>query len=416
MSTNHQREVGIGLTAPEPEWPLTLDVDALLGDGWKPTPFREFVLKIHSRCDLACDYCYMYELADQTWQLRPSRMPWTIVDQTASRIAEHIHVHNLTRVTVIMHGGEPLLAGPDLISHVVTTIRDRAGSQARVDVVVQTNGVGLNARYLELFANLNIRVGVSLDGDAVAHNRHRRYRNGQGSHRRVVGALKHLATEPYRHLFAGLLCTIDVRNDPVPTYEALLQFEPPLIDLLLPHGTWTAPPPQRLPGSASTPYADWLIAVFDRWFAAARQETRIRLFEEIMHLLVGGSSASEAVGLSPVSVIVIETDGSIEQSDLLKSAYHGAPSTGLHVTRDPLDAALLLPSVAARQIGAKALSAECLGCRIHRVCGGGLYPHRYRSGSGFANPSVYCPDLFRLIMHIRQAMMVGIKERLAQWQ
>ena len=343
MSTNCQGEVSIGLTPPEPEWPLTLDVHALLADGWKPTPFREFVLKIHSRCDLACDYCYMYELADQTWRLRPSRMPWTIVDQAASRIAEHIHTHNLTRITVIMHGGEPLLAGPDLISHVVTTIRDRAGPQARVDVVVQTNGVGLNTEYLELFASLDIRIGISLDGDAAAHNRHRRYRNGQGSHRKVAGALKHLATKPYRHLFAGLLCTIDVRNDPVATYEALLQFNPPMIDLLLPHGTWTAPPPQRLPDSSSTPYADWLIAVFDRWFAAPRQETRIRLFEEIMYLLVGGSSASEAVGLSPVSVVVIETDGGIEQSDLLKSAYHGASWTGLHVTHDSLDAALLLP-------------------------------------------------------------------------
>lgn len=418
MSTNHPREVNLGptLSGPKAEWPSTLDVDALLADGWKPTPFREFVLKIHSRCDLACDYCYMYELADQTWRLRPSRMPWAISEQTATRIAEHIHAHNLTRVNIILHGGEPLLAGPDLISHVVTTIRDRAGPHVRVDVSLQTNGVRLDSAYLRLFASLGVRVGISLDGDAVAHDRHRRYRNGHGSHGTVMAALKRLAAEPYRQLFGGLLCAIDVRNDPVATYEALLEFDPPMIDLLLPHGTWTTPPPERIPGSPSTPYADWLIAVFDRWFAAPRQETRIRLFEEIMHMLVGGASTSEAVGLSPVGTIVIETDGSIEQSDMLKSSYHGAPWTGLHVTRDPLDAALLLPSVAARQIGARALSTECRGCRIQQVCGGGLYPHRYRSGSGFANPSVYCPDLFRLITHIRQAMVAGISERLARWR
>jgi uncharacterized protein len=34
------------------------------------------------------------------------------------------------------------------------------------------------------------------------------------------------------------------------------------------------------------------------------------------------------------------------------------------------------------------------------VCGGGLYPHRYRPGEGFRNPSVYCPDLLRLIEHV----------------
>jgi len=415
MSMNHEREVNLvpTLPGPEPEWPSTLDVHALLADGWKPTPFREFVLKIHSRCDLACDYCYMYELADQTWRLRPRRMSRTIAEQAATRIAEHIHAHDLTRVTIILHGGEPLLAGPDLIAHLVTSVRDATDPRVRVDVSLQTNGVGLDTEYLRLFDGLDIRVGVSLDGDAAAHDRHRRYRNGRGSHAGVVAALECLVAGPYRHLFGGLLCTIDVRNDPVATYEALLRFHPPMIDLLLPHGTWTTPPPERIPGSPSTPYADWLIAVFDRWFDAPRQETRIRLFEEIMHLLLGGASATEAVGLSPVSVIVIETDGSIEQSDMLKSSYHGAPWTGLHVTHDPLDAALLLPSVVARQIGAMALSAECRTCQIRQVCGGGLYPHRYRSGSGFANPSVYCPDLFRLITHIRQAMATGITTRMA---
>jgi uncharacterized protein len=391
-----------------------LDVPALRADGWKPIPFREFVLKIHSRCDLACDYCYMYELADQSWHLQPRRMSWAIADQAIRRIAEHVRAHNVPRIALILHGGEPLLAGPKLIAHMVTSVREAAGPRVQVDVSLQTNGVGLNAEYLQLFDDLQIRLGVSLDGDAAMHDRHRRYRNGRGSHAAVVAALERLNAGPYRHVFGGLLCTIDVQNDPVATYEALLHFHPPMIDLLLPHGTWTAPPPQRIPGSPHTPYGDWLIAVFDRWFGAPRQETRIRLFEEIMQLLLGGTSTSEAVGLSPVSVIVIETNGSIEQSDMLKSAYHGAPWTGLHVNRDPLDAALVLQSVVARQIGAKALAAECRRCWIGRICGGGLYPHRYRSGSGWANPSVYCPDLFRLITHIRQAMVAGIAARLTR--
>ena len=34
-------------------------------------------------------------------------------------------------------------------------------------------------------------------------------------------------------------------------------------------------------------------------------------------------------------------------------------------------------------------------------CGGGLYAHRYRTGSGFMNPSVYCADLEKIITHVR---------------
>jgi uncharacterized protein len=119
------------------------------------------------------------------------------------------------------------------------------------------------------------------------------------------------------------------------------------------------------------------------------------------------------VGLAPASLLVIETDGTIEQADTLKAAFHDAPRTGLNVADDSFDAALLLPEVAARQLGYRALSAECRKCRIRQVCGGGLYAHRYRPGTGFANPSVYCPDLMRLIGHIRKTVAADIASRLA---
>ena len=128
------------------------------------------------------------------------------------------------------------------------------------------------------------------------------------------------------------------------------------------------------------------------------------MFQEIMHLLLGGASNSEVVGLAAVCLVVIETDGSIEQEDTLKAAYDGAPATGLHLERDPLDAALLLPQMVARQIGFRALAGPCRVCPVHQVCGGPLYSHRYREGTGFANPSVYCPDLLALISHIRGRM------------
>ena len=392
------------------EWPLTLDVPALVADGWSPFPFREFIVKIHGRCDLSCDYCYMYEMADQSWRNQPRRMPPDIVDQVARRIGEHARSHRTANISLILHGGEPLLAGHELVWNLVTATRKAVGPEVRVNAGVQTNGVGLDEPYLELFAELGVRVGVSLDGGADAHNTHRRFPSGRGSYAAVSVALQRLRQDQFRHLFSGLLCTIDLRNDPIATYEALAEFDPPRIDFLLPHGTWDAPPPGRRPDPADAPYADWLITIFDHWYPAPRID--IRLFGEIMRLILGRPSSSEAVGLSPARMVVIETDGSIEQVDTLKATYQGAAAMGLNVTRDPFDAALLTPGVAARQIGARALSAQCRACPIHQVCGGGMYAHRYKSGTGFANPSVYCADLMRLINHIRDAIHDDIDARL----
>ncbi|HEY1626795.1 MAG TPA: FxsB family cyclophane-forming radical SAM/SPASM peptide maturase [Streptosporangiaceae bacterium] len=392
------------------EWPASLDVSSLLAMGWLPLPFREFIVKVHSRCDLSCDYCYMYEMADQSWRSQPRTMSAETAELTAQRIGEHAIAHGLPGITLILHGGEPLLAGRDLIARLVTATRRAAGSGTAVTVQVQTNGVGLSEAYLSFFEEHGVMIGVSVDGDADAQDRHRRFASGRGSSVPVAAALRRLQRFP--HLYSGLLCTIDLRNDPVRTYQALTGYAPPKIDFMLPHGTWAAPPPGRDTDPARTPYADWLIEVFDHWYP--KPLTRVRLFEEIMQLLLGGDSDSETVGLAPAQMVVIETDGTVEQVDTLKAAFAGATATGLHVASDPLDAALLLPQMAARQIGVRALSAQCRVCSIHTVCGGGMYSHRYREGTGFANPSVYCPDLITLISHIRNRIRADLTARVTR--
>lgn len=124
------------------------------------------------------------------------------------------------------------------------------------------------------------------------------------------------------------------------------------------------------------------------------------MFENIIDLLLGGTVASEVFGLGPIRIAVIETDGTVEQIDDLKSAFSGA--TKLHATGhgNPLDQAMVEPAMVARQIGVDALSDTCRSCPIHTVCGGGHYVTRYREGDGFRNPSVYCADLTKLIRHI----------------
>jgi uncharacterized protein len=366
-------------------------------------PLRQFVVKLHSRCNLACDYCYVYTMDDQRWRDRPRVLSPKLAERTAARVAEHAHRHGIPEVRIVLHGGEPLLAGTAAITHFVTTVRAALGDRARAVITLQTNGTLLTEGRLRTLAALGVRVGVSLDGTPASQNRRRDHR-GRGSHDLVAAGLARLRAPHLRHLYAGLLATIDLAADPVATYEALLAHQPPKVDFLLPHGNWSAPPPGRAAGAEETPYADWLIAVFDRWYRAPRRETGIRLFEEIIRGLFGGTSRMEGIGLGPLALAVVETDGSIEMSDTLASAYHGAASTGLHVDTDSFDAVLSVPAVYAQQSGAEGLPLLCRGCGVRRVCGGGLRAHRYRAGHGFDNPSVYCPDLLSLIRHIRTTL------------
>ena len=110
--------------------------------------------------------------------------------------------------------------------------------------------------------------------------------------------------------------------------------------------------------------------------------------------------ASEQVGLSPAAFAVIDTDGSLQQVDVLKLAYGGAPETGLTVHGNKIDDMFGNPAIVARQLGLEGLSSTCQQCELVRVCGGGHYPHGCRPGNGFLNPSVYCSNLAALISHI----------------
>jgi uncharacterized protein len=360
-------------------------------------PFRQFVLKVHSRCDLACDHCYVYEHADQSWRAKPSAISASTADMAARRIAEHAAAHKLPAVHVVLHGGEPLLLGRAAMRDVLAALTRWIAPRTRLDVRIHTNAVRLDEPWCELFDEYGVKVGVSLDGDQAANDRHRRFANGRGSHQQVLRALALLRRPGFRHLYAGILCTVDVANDPVAVYRALIAEQPPRLDLLLPHATWDNPPPR--PAGSAHPYADWLLAVYRCWVRDGRP-VPIRLFDSVLSAVGGGPSWTEAIGLDPVDMLVIDTDGSWEQADSLKAAYDGAPDTGMQVGSQSVDDAARHPGLAARLGGLAALCVTCQSCPVVRVCGGGMYAHRYRSGNGFANPSVYCADLLETITQL----------------
>jgi uncharacterized protein len=312
-------------------------------------------------------------------------------------------------VHVVLHGGEPLLLGEERTRGVLEILRREIAPVTSLVMRMHTNGVLLSESYLDLLAEYDVKVGVSLDGGRAANDLHRLDRRGNSSYDRVVKALDLLRAPAYRHLYSGLLCTIDIQNDPVEAYRALIEQEPPRIDFLLPHATWEHQPfglPARRDRTrakdGAAPYAHWLGKIFAVWEQEGRP-VPVRTFDSVLAALHGRPSGTESLGLAPADLLVIETDGSLEQADWLKTAYEGAAATGFDVFRNSLDQAALHTGIMARQHGLDDLCDACRQCPVVAVCGGGLYAHRYDPATGFDNPSVYCADLVELIGRISRA-------------
>ncbi len=365
-------------------------------------PFHQFLCKIHTTCNLACDYCYVYYQADQSWRRKPARMNEDVLAQLARRIREHALEFSVPDVELIMHGGEPMLAGAEFIRRFISTLKSSLVDASIVRFGMQSNGTRLTPELLEIIVEEQVAVGISLDGDERANDWHRLDHAGRSSYATTVEAIEQLRA---RERLSGLLCTINLEADPVATYQHLAQFQPPIIDFTLPLGHHDAPPPGKRAAFDQTPYADWLIPIFDVWFAERPQQRRIRLFQDIIGLLLGGGSSVETIGIGSVDIVVIETDGTLEGVDTLKIVEDGAPQLDLNIFDHSFADALTHPMVKLRQMGLEALCQTCQRCPVGSVCGGGYFPTRFSRQNGFRNPSIYCADYYQLIRHIREKVV-----------
>jgi uncharacterized protein len=379
----------------------------------------EIIVKLNGRCNLACRYCFEYEMADKSYLRNPDTMSREVILKLAERIGEHALTYALPAINLVIHGGEPLMAGLELVELLVVEIRrhvsERTGGLTQVNVTMQTNGVLLNERVLETLNQLNVRVGVSLDGDQAANDRNRVDHSGRGTFTRAVRGIE-LMRERYPEMFAGILCVIDLENDPVETYQALAALKPPVLDFLLPLGHWDAPPPGLVPGSGETPYADWLIRAFEYWGrppASSPVGPPIRLMMEILRLTMGFRSYVEMVGEPVRGAMVVNTAGEYEMSDAMKSVQEGIVRLGVSIFDTSIHEANVLQMrrnhvelrIKASSYEKVLLCPTCDACELRDKCGGGYYPHRWSEANAMWNPSVYCDDLKKLFAYMEAATL-----------
>ncbi|KOU52223.1 radical SAM protein [Streptomyces sp. WM4235] len=363
-------------------------------------PFRSFILKVANRCNIDCDYCYVFNSADQAWRHLPARMSADVARAAGLRIGEHVAVHGLRSVHVVLHGGEPLLTGPRHMADLLGAIQEGVPAGVAVRFELQTNGTLLTEPWLDLFERYAVVVGVSLDGPPTANDRHRLTHASRSSAGSAVRGIELLRSRP--HLFAGLLAVVDLANDPVEVHDYLASFEPPVIDFGLPHGTHDEPPHRDDPSVPE--YGLWMSRVYDAWLARPEQWHSVRMLEDIVALSSGVHSSVESLGLAPPTSIVIESDGTIEGVDTLRSVEEGASWLGRDVFSQSFNEVLHQPKLLYRQNGKAALADQCQSCPLVEVCGGGYLPHRFSTERGYRNPSVYCADLEYLIRHVQGSL------------
>lgn len=374
----------------------------------KQVAINNYLLKIASFCNLNCSYCFMFNLQDTTYRGKEKIMPLEIVQLAAKKMVELARQQEITMLHVSFHGGEPLLAGKDWFRRAVTIIKEASGGDVAFKFGLQTNAVLIDDEWLDLFAENGVSVGVSLDGPRHINDRARLNFAGDSSYDKTVAGLTKLLE---RRLLSGVLCVIDPTADGLEIYRHFRALNIKWIDFLWPLDfNWNSPPPSVMVAN-QTPYADYLIPIFDEWWYRDKSsEIHIRYFEGILRGLVGAKAGLDSLGANPINIVTIDTDGSIEPLDSLRADDDGFTDVGLRIQRDPLSAIYEKELFQIALSGRNGLCEKCKSCALVDTCGGGYLPHRYSRTNGFDNPSIYCRDLWKLINHILAVVIAEVEK------
>ncbi|HEX8561311.1 MAG TPA: radical SAM protein [Pyrinomonadaceae bacterium] len=382
-------------------------------------PFSTFVVKVASRCNLNCTYCYMYNLQDQTYRSQPKRMDLRVARKMAERIRSHAQAHDSQAVHIILHGGEPMLLGMEYTREWLEVVRRGVGPSLKAFFSMQTNGLLVTDEWIDFLADQKVGVGISYDGPKHAHDRYRVHHDGRGSHDEVVAAIERLKRHPRGHeIFSTVLSVVNVNLDPREVWADFKSLGIYAFDVLLPHSNHSHEPPQ---GGWS--YRDWLITLFDLWFDDPTPHG-LRYFENIIRCLLRYPFSTDNIGGKPVGVLVIETNGDYEGTDALKCTAEGLSKLGRNVMTDEIDSLYENPFVTRIQQADVPLCETCRACRASEVCGGGYIPHRYSAEvrgvlrPGFENPTIYCDAIYGLVEHaynrVRGSLPAGWLEQTAR--
>lgn len=358
----------------------------------------KIVVKVASRCNINCSYCYMYNLGDMSYKLQPKFIENETVRIFAQKMLYHLQTNSLTSVVIIIHGGEPLLMKKDDMVSFIKHFDIMKKNDIKVVFYLQTNGILIDDEWCRIFKKYDINVGISLDGPKHVNDAFRVDKQGKGTYDKVIKGINVLKNNKFN---TSVLSVMNLGIDTNEYYTHFKNLNVKSLDVLLLDANYDNR--DSVFAYEMSP-SEWYIKLFDQWYNDSHK-FHIRFFNLIIKEIIGESQGLDSLGVSENNVLVLETNGGLEAVDVLKLCGDSFTKNGININSDEIDEVKNSDLIEIYYNSGKYLPKKCLACPVQEICGGGYLPHRYSSENGFNNPSIYCNDLLKLITHIQNTVV-----------
>jgi uncharacterized protein len=116
------------------------------------------------------------------------------------------------QLDILWHAGEPTTVPVDYYYAAFQDIEQRRPSDLAIKHHFQVNGTLVTDEWCNLFRDHSTTVGISIDGPADLHDKHRRRRNGRGTFDQVVASIDLLQRSDVEVHFLAVLTRDSVRT------------------------------------------------------------------------------------------------------------------------------------------------------------------------------------------------------------
>ncbi len=311
-------------------------------------------------CQMACEYCFYHDIAEYG---APANTFMTL--RTARQLIARVVESGARRVHFAFQGGEPLLWGQEHFDDFFDDVK-AAGLDATY--AVQTNGLALtDPVYCRIFAEHDVLIGLSVDGDAALHDAARKTPDGKGTHARVMESLSALKKHGIRHNILTVV-TSRVAAHPAQLYKFYKKIGASHVQLIP-----CLPPMECADTLGHTPDAAALGRFYTAFYRLWREDFKggkppfsVREFDQALATLQGLGGFCGACGYCTPQLIV-EADGSIYPCDFYVMPKYCTGNVYTHSIEQTLHSEGMDCFVKEHP----SAPTLCRSCRFLSVCGGG---------------------------------------------
>lgn len=356
----------------------------VMGENAMQPPLHLLIKPASGNCNLRCTYCFYADITEKREIPSFGMMSEATLEKVVSRALDHAR----GEVTFAFQGGEPTLVGLPFYRRLMELERQYNVRNLPIHNAIQTNGIVLDDEWAAFFAENRFLVGLSVDGTSQVHDLHRVDARGDGTHKRLMQAVRLLKAHKVDFNILTVV-TAKAAREIKSIYAFYRRNDLPYqqyIPCLDPLGETRGGHPYSLTPAL---YERFLKDLFDQWYAdvIAGRFIYIRYFENLVGMLLG--QPPEACGMIGFCSRqnVIEADGGVYPCDfyVLDDYCIGNLTTDSFETIEKNRDALGFVDFS------RTPAPECLSCRWQPLCRGGCRRDREPRLEDRMSLNYFCP-------------------------